>query len=156
MHSVCGWALLATAVGPDLRGHETSREEREQKHSLRRVSNCRWPALPHQASWARCRGLLTIGGAPLAANNLLTLITVAACQGRLAVHRVIARLAWQRARVWVLTLFASDNLRAHRISAACQRRLSIDGVIARLARGCARGRPPALLASDPPPCPLTR
>merc|ERR1712107_897237 len=26
-----------------------------QKHSPRRVSNCRWPALPHQASWAqRC------------------------------------------------------------------------------------------------------
>ena len=24
-----------------------------QKHSLRRVSNCRWPALPHQASWAQ-------------------------------------------------------------------------------------------------------
>merc|ERR1719188_2831574 len=93
-------------------------------------------------------GQPAIGGAPLAANNLLTLITVAACQGRPAVHRVIARLAWRRARVWVLTLFASDNLRAHRISAACQRRLSIDGVIARLARGCARGRPLAPLASD--------
>merc|ERR1711904_734594 len=24
-----------------------------QKHSLRRVSNCRWPALLHQASWAQ-------------------------------------------------------------------------------------------------------
>ena len=31
MHSVRGWALLATAVGPDLRGHETSREERGAK-----------------------------------------------------------------------------------------------------------------------------
>merc|ERR1719203_109225 len=88
------------------------------------------------------------GGAPLAANNLLTLITVAACQGRRSVHRVIARLAWRRARVWVLALFASDDLRAHRISAACQRRLSIDGVIACLARGCARVRPVAHLASD--------
>merc|ERR1712107_776588 len=24
-----------------------------QKHSPRRVSDCRWPALPHQASWAQ-------------------------------------------------------------------------------------------------------
>jgi hypothetical protein len=31
MHSVRGWALLAAAVGPDLRGHETSREERGAK-----------------------------------------------------------------------------------------------------------------------------
>ena len=31
MHSVRGWALLATAVGPDLRGHATSREERGAK-----------------------------------------------------------------------------------------------------------------------------
>merc|ERR1719291_1652569 len=103
-------------------------------HILRGRQGCRG-LLSLSGQRQGCRGLLAIGGALLAANNLLTLITVAACQGSHAVHRVIARLAWRRARVWVLTLFASDNLRAHRISAACQRRLSINRGLARIALG---------------------
>merc|ERR1740121_3105848 len=65
-----------------------------------------------------CRGLLAIGGALLAANNLLAHRSSAACQRRLSIDGVIARLARGCARGRPLAHLASDNLLARQLSAA--------------------------------------